>query len=239
MEELEKLVAGLTELSGENVKKDLEDPNNPIVKQLQLIGREFLINYEIKIGDLTVEPIWVEAYYSNKAQNFVEPSIHGKDAQKNNFGELYFHHNTDDQRSGVDICLSSSEEYYLSYLLKYTLVKGEFTTQAELSKKIRTAYAALGKNPSVLCRKDKQSSEDIIGYTERIGLKANDSEDDKSKYKKLDLAIAKNFDKNYAKTKKLPQIEKLADSYLSTYTGCKEEECKRILGYCRSQYKGI
>lgn len=114
-----------------------------VEKELQLIGRMLVTDYVIKIGNITIEPLWVEAYYSNVAKEFADPFIHGKEEQSE-FGILYFHHKTDDSRSGVDICLSLCDEtknkYYLSYLLKYTLVNGEFTTQSQLSAKIRIAY---------------------------------------------------------------------------------------------------
>ena len=76
-----------------------------VEKELQLIGRMLVTDYVIKIGNITIEPFWVEAYYSNVAKEFADPFIHGKEEQSE-FGILYFHHKTDDSRSGVDICLS-------------------------------------------------------------------------------------------------------------------------------------
>ena len=76
-----------------------------VEKELQLIGRMLVTDYVIKIGNITIEPLWVEAYYSNVAKEFADPFIHGKEEQSE-FGILYFHHKTDDSRGGVDICLS-------------------------------------------------------------------------------------------------------------------------------------
>lgn len=104
------------------------------VKLLQEIGKELLTDYVIKVGDVMVKPLWVEAYYFNAGTGFTDASVHRNECQSQ-YGVLYFHHNTDDQRSGVDICLSCGE-YYLSYLLKYTLVNGAFKTQAQLSSMI-------------------------------------------------------------------------------------------------------
>ena len=118
----------------ENITVSNED-YTAVEKELQLLGKKLLTEYVIKIGNIEVEPLWVEAYYSNSK-----------------FCVLYFHHNTDDPRSGVDICLSLCDEdknkskYYLSYLLKYTLVNGEFTTQSQLSAKIRKAYNSLSES---------------------------------------------------------------------------------------------
>ena len=176
------------------------------------------------------------------AKGFVDPFIHGKHGkeEQSKFGILYFHHKTDDPRSGVDICLSLCNEdkteskYFLSYLLKYTLVNGEFTTQSQLSAKIRKAYDALSNNYSILKTSCNKNETDIVGYTTRIGLNVEDSDalrDTKKQYASLKLAIAKNFDRTYSVEKKLPHIESLAYSFLSTYDSDKEKWCKEHLGY--------
>lgn len=40
-----------------------------VKEKLQLLGKTLITDYIIKIGDLIVEPLWVEAYYSNVASN--------------------------------------------------------------------------------------------------------------------------------------------------------------------------
>lgn len=214
-----------------------------VEKELQLIGRMLVTDYVIKIGNITIEPLWVEAYYSNVAKEFADPFIHGKEEQSE-FGILYFHHKTDVSRSGVDICLSLCDEtknkYYLSYLLKYTLVNGEFTTQSQLSAKIRIAYDSLPNKNDILEMSCNKSETDILGYTTRIGLNVKESdveEEIKKRYASLNLAIAKNFDKTYSIEKKLPHIESLAYSFLSTYDFDKEKWCKEHLGYCLKNIK--
>lgn len=241
MEELKKLVENLITLDGGDEKK-----NNIIVNELQEIGKKLITEYELKIGDVTVDPLWVEAYYYNADKGFTDPFVHRREMQLNksaeDFGKLYFHHNTDDQRSGVDIRLALSDNYYLSFLLKYTLLNGEFTTQAELSKKIRDSYEKVG---CMLIRKEENNKNcEIIGCTGRIGLSAKDADEtkaeEKAKYKPYKLAIAKDFDKIYNKPRRLPQIEKLTKSYLATYEGDKDkgEKCHEILGYCLKEYEG-
>ena len=211
-----------------------------VEEKLQLLGKTLITDYIIKIGDLIVEPLWVEAYYSNVAKGFVDPFIHGKHGkeEQSKFGILYFHHKTDDSRSGVDICLSLCDEtknkYYLSYLLKYTLVNGEFTTQSQLSAKIRKAYDSLPNKSDILEISCNKSETDILGYTTRIGLNVKESDVEKEikkRYASLHLAIAKNFDKTYSIEKKLPHIESLAYSFLSTYDFDKKKWCKEHLGY--------
>lgn len=153
----------------------------------------------------------------------------------------------------MDICLSLCDEdknkskYYLSYLLKYTLVNGEFTTQSQLSAKIRKAYNSLSESDKscILFNKtfNAANTNDIVGYTTRIGLKATDSNPGTEKIKKsyisLRLAIAKNFDKSYPCEKRLPKLESLADNYLSTHElGNKENWYIDHFGYCPQKYKG-
>lgn len=198
MDILKNQIRNLSEITVE------DNDYKKVEKELQLIGKMLVTDYVIKIGDVTIEPLWVEAYYSNATKGFKDPFIHGKEEQ-NQFGILYFHHKTDDSRSGVDICLSLCDEtknkYYLSYLLKYTLVNGEFTTQSQLSAKIRKAYDSLPNKNDILEMSCNKSETDILGYTTRIGLNVKDSdaqEEIKKRYASLNLAIAKNFDKTYS-----------------------------------------
>ncbi len=233
MNSLENQIRNLSEITIE------DNDYKKVEEELQLLGKMLITDCVIKIGDLMVEPLWVEAYYSNTAKGFADPFIHGKEEQSK-FGILYFHHKTDDSRSGVDICLSLCDDdkkeskYYLSYLLKYTLVNGEFTTQSELSTKIRKAYDSLPNKKDILEISCNKSETDIVGYTTRIGLNVKDSDvqkESKKRYAPLKLAIAKNFDKTYSVKKKLPHIESLADSFLSTHDFNKEKWCKEHLGY--------
>ena len=114
MSELEKLMNQVKELTSCNDKVDL----------LQKIGKKLLTEYVIKVQDVTVEPIWIEAYYYDYSNGFKDPFVHRDDRQKEE-NILYFHHKTDDQRNGVDICLSPKDkDFYLSFLLKYSLVDG-------------------------------------------------------------------------------------------------------------------
>ena len=43
--------------------EEIKDENKAIVDKLKEIGKKFLKEYVIKIGDLTIEPLWVEAYF--------------------------------------------------------------------------------------------------------------------------------------------------------------------------------
>lgn len=176
------------------------------VNFLQEIGKKLLTEYVIKIGDITIKPLWVEAYYSDTNTGFVDEAVHGNECQKNQYGALYFHHKTDDQRSGVDICLSCGN-YYLSYLLKYTLVNGIFKSQAQLSSMIPHELREDAKNVLV----KEQNPAEVMVCTKRIGIAS-------SAYKDEDLAIARDINQRFAtesgEKKSLPQKTELLKAYI-------------------------
>lgn len=176
------------------------------VNFLQEIGKKLLTEYVIKIGDITIKPLWVEAYYSDTNTGFVDEAVHGNECQKNQYGALYFHHKTDDQRSGVDICLSCGN-YYLSYLLKYTLVNGIFKSQAQLSSMIPHELQGTAKNVLV----KEQNPAEVMVCTKRIGIMS-------SAYKDADLAIARDINQRFVtdsgEKKSLPQKTELLRAYI-------------------------
>ena len=176
------------------------------VKLLQEIGKKLLTEYVIKIGEITIKPLWVEAYYSDTNTGFVDEAVHGNECQKNQYGALYFHHKTDDQRSGVDICLSCGN-YYLSYLLKYTLVNGVFKSQAQLSSMIPHELREDAKNVLV----KEQNPAEVMVCTKRIGIMS-------SAYKDADLAIARDINQRFVtdsgEKKSLPQKTELLKAYI-------------------------
>lgn len=176
------------------------------VNFLQEIGKKLLTEYVIKIGDITIKPLWVEAYYSDTNTGFVDEAVHGNECQKNQYGALYFHHKTDDQRSGVDICLSCGN-YYLSYLLKYTLVNGIFKSQAQLSSVIPHELRGTVKNVLV----KEQNPAEVMVCTKRIGIMS-------SAYKDADLAIARDINQRFVtdsgEKKSLPQKTELLKAYI-------------------------
>ena len=176
------------------------------VNFLQEIGKKLLTEYVIKVGDITIKPLWVEAYYSDTNTGFVDEAVHGNECQKNQYGALYFHHKTDDQRSGVDICLSCGN-YYLSYLLKYTLVNGIFKSQAQLSSMIPHELRGTAKNVLV----KEQNPAEVMVCTKRIGIMS-------SAYKDANLAIARDINQRFVtdsgEKKSLPQKTELLKAYI-------------------------
>lgn len=229
------------------------------IRILQEIGKELVSNYVIKLPDnIVIQPLWVEAYYSdidrleayesNIGKKFMDPFIHGADAQRGpgNFGKLYFHHKTDDQRSGVDICLPCGP-YYLSFLLKYTLVNDVFTTQSQLSGKIRAAYNKLNEEEQsrILNRVNNATEYEYVTWTTRVGLESKKERDtvkkkQKEQYKSLFLATVRDFHKTFSATPSLPRKETLVKQYLDHSDKTMAEKaafCKEHLGYCPEKYK--
>lgn len=231
MKKLQKII--------EKLEKESNKEKQEIV--LQEIGQLLLTEYVIQIGDIEVYPLWVEAYYYNE-KNFPDPFVHRDDKQME-CNVLYFHHKTDDQRNGVDICLSNGN-YYLSFLLKYTLVNGKVKSQSELSPLIRKEYEAMG-GKSVLIPNSRPT--DKISCTTRIGLSESKETDiDKKKlkerFKKYKLSVVRDFDKTFIANFKLPQKENLVKEYLLKQTEMSKTEkadfCINALGYCLKEYKG-
>ena len=109
MEEIKRKVEKLVKL----------DKKEEIVKRLQEINKLFLTDYMLKLNDLCIYPIEVEAYYHNCDKNFCDPFVYLNVSQKNNFGKLYCH------RSGMDVCLSDSENYYFGLLIRAAYIKDE------------------------------------------------------------------------------------------------------------------
>lgn len=128
------------------LEKEYDEGNQ--IKILQEIGAKLINEYEIEVGNLTIEPLLVEAYYYHK-KNFPDTTVHAakesdaptyklaRERQKNHFGELYVHYGTND---GIDVILSLRNDYYLSFLIKNAqikkndLINNEMTTQCKISE---------------------------------------------------------------------------------------------------------
>jgi hypothetical protein len=245
LKELKDLVTELEQLENKDA----------IVEKLQEIGKKLITEYEINIGKIKIIPLWLEAYYyqgndkkadeKNDYKNctgFIDPFVHGAEEQKGeeNFGKFYFHHKTDDQRSGVDICLSLSNKYYLSFLLKYTQVNGQYTTQSQLSAKIRKEYDQQGISFSA-----KSPNSTVVSCTTRIGVSSKKEKNTaikevKEQYENMELAIVRDFHIQYNKIVSLPHKEELVKKYVKETFSSKEEQaefCKNHINYIPKEFK--
>ena len=113
------------------------------VEILQEIGAKLIKEYEICVGNLRIEPMLVEVYYYHKGK-FEDNSVYAakekeskavlyaRSRQQKNQGKLFVHFND----WGIDICLTDSSDYYLSYLIKNALVNGEWQTQKQIGMNV-------------------------------------------------------------------------------------------------------
>lgn len=130
----------------ETLVEELEKENDPKrqIAVLQNINKALLLGYSVRIGDCTVKPLLSEAYYYHRGK-FEDTSTHGyksekcRSKQSNRFGKLYVHKIG---YGGVDICLSRSDGYCLTFLIKNSLVtenggNEKFCTQTALVKLLK------------------------------------------------------------------------------------------------------
>lgn len=90
-----------------------------IVKTLQELEKYILCNYQMRIFGQMVQMKEIEIYYKNKNAGYDDTTMHGRERQKNNFNNLYLH------GAGIDVCLSDSNDYYLSILIRGGIVIGK------------------------------------------------------------------------------------------------------------------
>lgn len=179
MENIKNLVEKLEEEFDE--KKQIEI--------LQDIGAMLINNYVIKVGDLTIEPMLVEAYYHHKGK-FEDKSVYSakneetkailyaRSRQQKNKGKLFIHYND----WGIDVCLTDKSNYYLSYLIKNALVNGKWQTQSQIGKsvcqkcnKYENCKSVLEcqYNDTVVLQSRPQQNNRII-YIPRVNIKNKD-----------------------------------------------------------------
>lgn len=211
-----------------NLKSDTIEKN--IIEQLQEIEKKLLTEYVIKAEGLIIEPLWVEAYYFNK-NVFSDCNTHLSEKQKNRFGQLYFH---EKGRGGFDICLSDSEDYYLSFLLRRTLINGEFVKQTDVNKTLEK----YGKNKEqlenvkgVLVRRETEQNYKVR-YTTRVGLAKPCYKDEKLAAVPLEVIGEYDFSSDRKNLTSLAHAE--MKEYISTHEKTKkeyEEECRNTFGW--------
>lgn len=164
MERLKTLVSKL-----EKLEKDDEKKTVIILKQ---INEQLLTEYVIKVDDIIIEPLLVEAYYYHPGK-FEDFNTHGygdercRKMQSNRFGQLYFHRKG---YGGLDLCLSMGDDYCLSFLIKNSLVSHVgFCTQTKLSEQLtkKKTREEMENIKNVLCKKHRDFE---IIHTVRKGL---------------------------------------------------------------------
>ena len=114
-----------------------------IVKALQNLEKYILSNYQMRIFDNIVHMKEIEIYYKNEGIGYIDTTMHGRERQKNNFNNLYLH------GAGIDICLSDSEDFYLSILIRGGYVVGKDNCKAYKHGPILLYDAVIPKKANV------------------------------------------------------------------------------------------
>lgn len=223
MEELKSLVAELRN----------KENKNEIVSILQKIGKKLITEYEISVAGITIVPLWLEAYYFDQ-NKFADCNMHLDDKQKDRFGQLYFHTTG---YGGFDICLSNSKDFYLSFLLKATLIDGKFNTQTG----VYDVLAALDKKESDLEEekniliKRKQSTDYDVQFVQRVGLTKPCFVDEELAIFPIEELSNDNYNFTFAHKVLLPLVKTKIKEYKLNHADCTkqecEAECRKIFGW--------
>lgn len=239
-EDLRELAAQLETETGEDRQIEI----------LQQMGRLLLRDYVLCVGDLTIEPLMVEAYYYSR-EKFPDPAVHSAAyrpgchrlvaaqayrRQRKNFGRLYVHRHKFD---GIDLCLTDSETSCLSFLIKNSLVNGAWKTQMGLARalcgpcgKCREVEDCIYNETQVL-RRRKEPKNITAAFLPRKGIRG--------KYAAAPLgAVPLENLRDYPFT--LPAgfgKERVAEACIDRCFAPedRQEACRKYLGYCLKKYR--
>lgn len=220
-----------------NLEKEIDREKQ--IELLQSINKFLLTEYVIKIRDLIIQPLLVEAYYYCPGK-FEDTNTHGfksekcRRGQSGRFGKLYVHKMG---YGGIDICLSMREDYCLSFLIKNSLVyknaaeeNKKFCTQVSLLRYLKENLggADIIEQKGVLCEKNKEAAPVI--NTVRKGVNGSFKNDELAS---LSIDSLKDYpltlEKGYTK-------ERIVENYLKReYADASphkwKEVSEEILGY--------
>ena len=219
VEELKQLVLDL-----ENER----DENKQIAKLKEIEGK-LLTEYVIKFGDTVIEPLRVEAYYYpyNDPLKFNDPCAHPSSTKVNNFGRLYFIEGKYGY-PGVDLCLSLND-YYLSFLIKNSRVKGRLFKQMDLYEEYEKDWRNI-QTVDVLHRIENNGKR--VFYTSRVGLKES-----RTKFFHEKLAAVTEIDNKYDWEKGFGKLKTVADYLVDNEIQETDENICSILHYRSNEVK--
>lgn len=203
-----------------------------IVGILQQIGKKLITEYEINVCGIKIIPLWVEAYYFNQS-DFADCNMHLDDKQKDRFGQLYFHTTG---HGGFDICLSDSQDYYLSFLLKATLIDGKFNTQTGIYDVLLAQdkkESELEKEKDILIKREPMNYD--VQYVQRVGLTKPCFINEKLAIFPIDVLCDDNYNFTFAHKVLLPLVKAKMKDYKTNNADCTKQEyeveCRRIFGW--------
>ncbi len=196
---------------------------------LQTLGSKLINDCRIETFGVIIEPLWVEAYYYDETQ-FPDRNTHRSSKQKKRFGQLYFHERG---YGGVDICLSDSEDFCLSFLLKATLTNGHFLTQTQLPRflldtgKRKADFEHLN---NVLVPADVRHT---ICHTSRVNLAKPCYRD--APLTSFALDAVPQYDFRFARKALRKNVREYLLTYMTAHPGGTEQEyraeCRRVFGW--------
>lgn len=156
-----------------------------IEEVLRHIAATVLKHYILKFGEIPIELIEIEMYYYNE-KNYRDTAIHLKEAQRHNYGNQYVH------PSGFDVCLSDSEDYYLSFLVRAARVGlTEVVTSGPLNvcKAIRSHGIDIEKDYLELFTRQENPHTNVY-FAKRTGLGKSVSSEDNAAMLSAALGIS-------------------------------------------------
>lgn len=252
MDELKELRSLVNELTNklDNIAEDSRADKEVVIVYLQKIGAEFLKKYEIRIGNITIEPLRVEPYlfkkdaFEDKFTHYIVKDDKQKyygPQQRNRFGKLYIHSGY----SGVDIVLSDNDNYAFSLLIKNSriLINGNveypFLKQYGVAEVLKENGVAVDYDEIVLCKKETPSNA-IVFRTIRNGLATIAERDDFPKEKQAEYSFlmissfielkehkSKNFDFSCGYGGDKAVVEYLKD-YINAHPGTSRDELDKL-----------
>lgn len=223
------------------VVKNLEEETDrkKQIELLQSINCLLLTEYVIKIRDLIIQPLLVEAYYYCPGK-FEDTNTHGfksekcRRGQSGRFGKLYVHKMG---YGGIDICLSMREDYCLSFLIKNSFVyknaaeeNKKFCTQVSLLRYLKENLggADIIEQKGVLCEKNKEAAPVINTVRKGVnGSFKNDELASLSVYSLKEYPLT--LEKGYTKKKIVENY--LKKEYADASPHKWKEVSEEILGY--------
>lgn len=220
-----------------NLEKEIDREKQ--IELLQSINKFLLTEYVIKIRDLIIQPLLVEAYYYCPGK-FEDTNTHGfksekcRRGQSGRFGKLYVHKMG---YGGIDICLSMREDYCLSFLIKNSLVyknaaeeNKKFCTQVSLLRYLKENLdgADIIEQKGVLCEKNKEAAPVINTVRKGVnGSFKNDELASLSVYSLKEYPLT--LEKGYTKKKIVENY--LKKEYADDSPSKWKEVSEEILGY--------
>jgi hypothetical protein len=101
-----------------------------IVNTMQKVMKQLLEHYAVSVCGVMIYPLEVESYFTRNSV-FEDYYVHDNDLQMNNYGRLYIHRRSRsadasykaDNRVCMGICLSDSNTYYYSTLIRSAVMQ--------------------------------------------------------------------------------------------------------------------